>query len=172
MRPDGRGRRRVTYGWSPAWSPEGRRLVFTNEHVLWVIGRDGSGRHRLTPQPTDPSCDFSGGESSDYEGAPDWSPSGRWIAFVRYCGSGESGGEVDSIYVIHPDGTGLRRLTVGPVDDSPSWSPDGGRVAFVRLFHVAVVARGGGTVRTLFALRRHEVYDVAWERGTNAKTRR
>lgn len=165
MRPDGQGQRRLTSGWSPAWSPDGKRLVFTSDGVLWLIGRGGHGRHRLTPPPTDPACDFSGGEVSDYEGAPAWSPDGRWIAFVRYCGVAGSGTEVDSLYLIHPDGSGLRRITLGPADDSPTWSPDSRRIAFVRVGHVAVISRNGGRVRSLFAPRGREVFQVAWRRG-------
>jgi TolB protein len=36
------------------------------------------------------------------------------------------------IYVMNPDGTGLRRLTEEPTDDVlPAWSPDGAKIAFV-----------------------------------------
>ena len=163
VRPDGRSPRRLTSGWSPAWSPDGRRLVFTDGGVLWTIGRDGDARRRLTSSTAAGGCDFSGGESSDYEGAADWSPDGRLIAFVRYCGSGESDVH-DAIYTIRPNGTGLRRITGGPADDSPSWSPDGRSLAFVRRFEADVVARGGGRVRRLFRPSGREVYEVAYER--------
>ena len=36
------------------------------------------------------------------------------------------------IWVVHPDGSGTRRLTSGPaLDTSPSWSPDGTRLAYL-----------------------------------------
>jgi Tol biopolymer transport system component len=162
VRSNGRSPRRLTSGWSPAWAPDGKRLVFTDGAMLWTIRRDGAGRRRLTAPPSRAeTCDFSGGESSDYEGEPDWSPDGRLIAFVRHCGSGETS-EDDEIYVIRPDGTGLRRVTSGPADDSPSWAPDGRRLAFVRLFEADVVPRGGGTVRRLFRPAGREVYAVAF----------
>jgi sugar lactone lactonase YvrE len=45
---------------------------------------------------------------------PKWSPSGEWISFVS-----------DGVWVIRPDGTGLRRLVAGAFHDGVSWSPDG-----------------------------------------------
>ena len=50
-------------------------------------------------------------------------------------GSGESRAESDSeIYVVAPDGTGLRALTSTPgvFEMAPRWSPDGTRLAFLR----------------------------------------
>ena len=57
--------------------------------------------------------------------APAWSPDGSEIAFTSF-----RNGKGD-IYVMHPDGTGLRRLTTSPAhDDLAAWSPDGTRIAF------------------------------------------
>jgi Tol biopolymer transport system component len=53
---------------------------------------------------------------------PDWSPDGRLIAFAS---SRNTGG----IYVIRPDGTGLRRVFRGGASNV-DWSPDGRRIAF------------------------------------------
>ena len=56
---------------------------------------------------------------------PSWSPDGRRLAFEsRRDGQGE-------IYVVNVDGSGLRRLTRNPADDThPSWSPDGKEILF------------------------------------------
>jgi Tol biopolymer transport system component len=53
---------------------------------------------------------------------PDWSPDGRSVAFVTTRGSG-------GVYVVRPDGTGMRRLLRGEASDV-DWSPDGKAVAF------------------------------------------
>ena len=42
---------------------------------------------------------------------PLWSPDGNWIAFMR---------SNDGIYIIHPDGSGLKRLT-GPTLQASRW---------------------------------------------------
>ena len=57
-------------------------------------------------------------------GIPKWSPTGEFISSVDRDGASE-------IYVIRPDGTDLRRLTVPPVPCfGQAWSPDGSRLAF------------------------------------------
>jgi Tol biopolymer transport system component len=61
-------------------------------------------------------------------GQPDWSPDGTRIAFV-----GPGPGRMGDIYVIHADGSALRRLTTTRLEEGmPSWSPDGTRIAFIR----------------------------------------
>jgi TolB protein len=55
----------------------------------------------------------------------DWSPTGEWIAFAS-----DRGGDFE-VWLVHPDGTGLRKLT-GKGGYEPAWAPDGRRVLFHR----------------------------------------
>ena len=55
---------------------------------------------------------------------PDWSPDGKWILFR----SNEELAAQVQIYLIHPDGSGLKQLThfkTGTIVTSSSFSPDG-----------------------------------------------
>ena len=61
---------------------------------LWVANTDGSGAHRVAgPQPR--------GRTLEY---PSWSPDGRRIAFQA------SSGNLQDLYTVRPNGTGLRRI--------------------------------------------------------------
>jgi TolB protein len=58
-----------------------------------------------------------------YDGTPDWSPDGRWIAFV----SARDGGS--NLYLMRADGSALRQLTFGRGRElsfsRPTFAPDG-----------------------------------------------
>ncbi len=58
---------------------------------------------------------------------PSWAPTGQRLAFA-----GARTGAPFQIYIVSPDGRGLRRLTRTNLQDTdPIWSPDGTRIAFV-----------------------------------------
>jgi Tol biopolymer transport system component len=137
VRADGHGFRKLTRDRrdrSPAWSPDGSRLVFERGGQLYVINRDGTGLRRLTRRPTDAR-------------QPAWSPSGREIAFTR-----EASG---ALWLMRADGSGRRVIYRGGLDDTvdrPAWSPDGRRIAFgLREAgwggSIAIVKREGGAIR-------------------------
>jgi TolB protein len=115
----------------PAWSPNGKQLVFevhnsksgdpANARALFTINADGSGLHQLTP------WELNGG------GKLDWSPDGKLILFGSYDAPGHE--EHGNLYTIHPDGTGLKRLTNYPAPKTVgagSFSPDGKWIVFYR----------------------------------------
>ncbi len=114
---------------TPAWSPDGKRIAFGGycrdrdesgdefgaEHPgIFTTSLDGSGVTQLV--------EISGGLSNmDL----DWSPDGRRIAFSAYIP--EMGGQ--QIYLVNADGTGLAQLTAHGGYD-PSWSPDGSQIVY------------------------------------------
>lgn len=76
---------------TPAWSPDGRRIVYRKNSDLMIANSDGSDERRIA----------SGGRFLHYD-RPSWSRDGRWIAFTR--------GNARGFFIVRPDGTGLRRL--------------------------------------------------------------
>ena len=112
---------------SAHFSPDGRRLVYerTNSpltkpaggRALFLARADGSGQRRLTPW------------SLDAGDNPDWSPNGQLIVFRSPASSFEG----SQVYVVRPDGSGLRQLTrfkPGTSVLSYSFSPDGKWITF------------------------------------------
>jgi len=109
---------------SPAWSADGRALVFqravSGDLELFTVGADGTGLRRITHRGRD---DF----------LPAWSPDRRRIVFTSDRRGGDRITADAEIYVVNTDGSRLRRVTRNRViDDSPAWSPDGKRIVFVR----------------------------------------
>lgn len=81
----------------PAWSSDGESLAFLRNTHVTVARRDGSAERRVA----------RGGDLLIYA-PPAWSPDGNWIAF-----SGQDS-PFAFLRIVHPDGTGLRRLARNP----------------------------------------------------------
>lgn len=133
--PDLTQRHQITTGdydnaWA-VWSPDARRLAFDSARVapeangnrteIYTMAADGSDVRRVT--------DIGG-----YSYEPAWSPDGSLIAFSSDGGDYPS---AQGIYVVHPDGSGLRRIVALPLNvpkavwlDAPRISPDGRHVVY------------------------------------------
>ena len=135
---------------APAWSPDGKRLVFIGKFMtaksngagcecrsLWIVAADGTHRHQILAPGLRPG------------GRPDWSPDGKTILFRTHPGDDPSG-YGSNLYTIHPDGSGLRKLTHYSGGDrvlEGSYSPDGKHIVFATS-HGAV----GGSHPDLFVM--------------------
>ena len=128
MKPDGTSVERLTdspaYDDQAAFSGDGQQIVFVTTRAngtadLWTLDVRTHRAKALTSGP-----------GGDYR--PSWSPDGSWIAFTSDRGTGLpfSRGRWEAlqrteIYLVHPDGSGLRQLTKrGEFCGSPKWSAD------------------------------------------------
>ncbi|MBI1788121.1 MAG: PD40 domain-containing protein [Acidobacteria bacterium] len=93
-------------------SPDRKTILMDLQETLWSLPAAGGVAKRLTP----PFLEAA---------RPNWSPAGNLIAFQSFKGG------TFHIWLMKPDGTGVRQLTDGHGDDrEPRFSPDGKRVAF------------------------------------------
>jgi Tol biopolymer transport system component len=132
MDPNGRHVRQLTFGPAiqeePAWSPDGRWIAFDASPTfpdddpgfhtdIWIMRADGSHKRQLT--------------SGAFDVEPVFSPDGRRIAFERITGVDAQGFDVEAIYVMNTDGSGLREVVPPTVGlEHPDWSPDGRWITF------------------------------------------
>ncbi|HNG33749.1 MAG TPA: SBBP repeat-containing protein, partial [Blastocatellia bacterium] len=153
-RPDGSGRFVFSTGQSPAWSPDGSKLLANIGRPLVMLDADGSGRQFTVTGDAD---GFS------------WSPDGTRIAYYSFLdgvfiinadGTGQrnilrqfnnrismtlkwspdgtrlllANDQLDGLYSFNIDGTGVTKLTnanSSTADFQPDWSPDGSRIVFI-----------------------------------------
>jgi dipeptidyl aminopeptidase/acylaminoacyl peptidase len=103
---------RVSYSNSPSLSPEGRQVAFLSNRggvpQVWITTTDGFGEPRQVGSFDDPVTGV------------DWSPDGEWLALSVAPG----GGLNEQIYLMHSDGSGLKRITDGGKENNrlAGWS--------------------------------------------------
>ncbi len=125
----GGAKTKVTSGYQPSYSPDGRRIAYTtlpvfsaffggDTHEIYTIKVDGSGKTRLTNNNKD-------------EFTPDYSPDGKRIVFAGLAGLERNDAESD-IYTIKAGGGGKTQVTnTDNVDDlHPVYSPDGKKIVY------------------------------------------
>lgn len=105
---------RVGRASGPSFSPDGKWISFVADlsgvPQVWVVPVEG-GYPRMVTNGEDPVTNAQ------------WSPGSDWIAVTIAPG----GGLNSQVYVVKPDGTGLRRLTDGGKDNNSlnAWTNDG-----------------------------------------------
>jgi Tol biopolymer transport system component len=125
MDADGKNPKVVGKGLLPAWSPDGKKILYTavspgpgNEPRLAVMDADGQNVKELTTTP-------------GLMGA--WSPDGKKIVYVGAPGMDKF---QPHVYVANADGSGATPLTKDDGEQgelAPRWSADGKRIYFNRL---------------------------------------
>lgn len=132
---------KALYAYEPAWGPQGGALVYT-----FHPGDGGFGRPDLWIKPSAAAPAPSRRLTYRRGRQAAWSRTNR-IAFVR-------GGDVTTnpgagdVYIVRPDGRGLRRLTYkGGVE--PAWSPYATKIVFRRGTDVYHVGANGKKLRRL-----------------------
>ncbi len=104
---------RVGRAFSPTFSPDGKRIAFVSDlsgtPQIWTVSSEDNWPDQITA-------------FDDPVGGVIWSPDGAWLMFSLLPG----GGLNSQIYLVRPDGSGLRRLTDGGKDNNwlGDWTPD------------------------------------------------
>ena len=104
--------------WSPSFSPDGTRVAFVSNMSgvpqIYVMPASGGFPEQVTAL-------------DDAVDEVDWSPTGEFLAFEVAPG----GGLNTQVYVMKPDGSGMRRLTDGGKENNfmDRWSADGKTLA-------------------------------------------
>jgi dipeptidyl aminopeptidase/acylaminoacyl peptidase len=166
-RADGTGVTRLTRlpgaDLSPAWSTDGKQIVWSHSAEIWTMSASGAGKRRLvrrveawhehySPAWHGGTIVYSSSRVSAFNTELYRVPAKR-LTFTKGSDAvlgddsmpdfspdgrrivfASNRDQQSEIYVMNPDGNGQKRLTRRSGDDwAPDYSPDGGKIAFTQL---------------------------------------
>jgi dipeptidyl aminopeptidase/acylaminoacyl peptidase len=105
---------RVGRSGAPSFSPDGKQVALLSDlsgmPQVWIVPTSGGWPRQVTA-------------ANDPVGGVRWSPTGGWLAISLLPG----GGLNSQVYVVRPDGSGIRRLTDGGKENNNlgDWTADG-----------------------------------------------
>lgn len=99
---------------APSWSPDGKQIVFTRNHKLWILDLDSKEEQKLATSYPDTLCYSTR-----------WSPDGKKIAFI-----GEDGLDQDIYIMDLQTGETTAITSDGGYKRSLLWTPDGKKLVY------------------------------------------
>ena len=128
-----------------AWSPDGRKLLYSVGRDLYVAESDGASSRKIATAP----------EGTWYASSPRWSPDGSLVRLTLLDGERES----NSLWEVRAEGGRLRPLLSGWKEGQRvccgNWTPDG-------RFYVFTAYRDGQW--SLWAIRKRRPLEWKWPR--------
>ncbi len=111
-------RRLTDTGLNPAWSPDGKEIVYATEGIRLPFGRGTTSQLWAVRVDSGEKRQIAKGDAVQ----PAWSPDGLWIA---YWALPEGSGQRDLWIINSHGGSPIQITNDAAIDWNPVWSPDG-----------------------------------------------